>query len=252
MSKLVIYGDSFASPMGDFSWANLLAKKLTIPIINKAISGSSIEKSMLLFTEDYKNNFFTNYDVVIFVFSIPGRLHLEYQNKYPHTASSFSRDNDIDNYWYQLNKKYIKWYLLNRDPDLYRLNLEGYLQILKNFTENNSKIKLLLLSVNDLYPIFNLKPSYNFIIPQISLWKISENEFDGITYEQWIEFSKRDCRINHLSLPNLKILVDLVFTSLKDSDGSILNYNKFVTKIFNKKLDKSSIIEYANKGYINV
>lgn len=251
MSTLYVYGDSFAAPVESYSWVNLLGSKLAINFINKAISGSSIEKSMLLFTEDYKKNIFSQDDIIIFVLGIPGRLHLDYQNKHPNTASLFTRDNNLDNIWYKINKNYIKWYFLNRDPRLYRLNIDGYLHILKNFSEQNSTIKLILLSVNDLNPIFPLKPiPCNFLLPNISLWKISENEFDGINYESWTEKVKTDIRINHLSLPNVKILADSIFDIIMTNDLSKLNYNSFIKKIFNKQLDKHSYEKYTKKGYL--
>ncbi len=251
MSRLIVYGDSYvASDAGHYSWVYLLKNKLGLFLINKATAGSSIEKAMLLFTEDYKKNFFKKSDIVIFVISIPGRLHLKYQNNYPHTASTFIRSDCRDS-WYIENKNFIMWYLLNRDPSLYRLNLDGYLQILKSFTEQNPDIKLLLLSVNDLKPLLSLgKIPNNFLVSNISLWKVSENEFDGFTLENWIGSYRNDVRINHFSMPNLKIISDVVAEVLEKNDVSLLHYDKFEKKLFNKKLDEKSYNEYIAKNYI--
>jgi hypothetical protein len=54
MKKLIVYGDSYVQEQQDksLSWISLLANKLDLPIINRAIGGSSVEYSIKSFVKD--------------------------------------------------------------------------------------------------------------------------------------------------------------------------------------------------------
>ena len=83
MRTIRVYGDSFAAPSPEFdSWADILGQQLSLPVINKAINGSSTEYAIKNLCVDIKHNLINDDDIIIFVVSTPGRLHLEIQNKH--------------------------------------------------------------------------------------------------------------------------------------------------------------------------
>ncbi len=77
--KLAIYGDSFSDPswvQNDYlSWPEMLEQKYNVK--NYSLTGSSMWWSYDKFLETH-----ASYDLAIFVVTVPGRIHVEYNNKH--------------------------------------------------------------------------------------------------------------------------------------------------------------------------
>lgn len=56
------------------SWAGHLANHLSVPCVNRAIGGCSLEEMLYLYYQDKINNFLCNSDLVIFGLTSPGRF----------------------------------------------------------------------------------------------------------------------------------------------------------------------------------
>jgi hypothetical protein len=247
--KLVVYGDSFAAPLLNnnnyISWVDILSNKLLLPTYNKAIAGSSIEYSIGLFSEDVKSNYLKSNDIIIFIITSPGRLHLNYQLTKPHTASNFIRNIKLKDTWYNSNVNYINWYLTNRDENIININTVAYLHMLSAYARNNPNSTVLVLSMNRINNFIGLNID-NFLVPDITLWDISENEFGkGITFRNLTPASYgRDPRYNHLSIPNLEILADLLYESLTIKTINNFSYKKFKSNILTRKIRSLEDINY--------
>lgn len=270
MAKLFIYGDSFAA-YSDFrksenyvSWVTLLANRLQVTdILNRAMSGSSIEFSMRNFISDVLNNLIKKEDIIIFIISSQGRIHTVYQNECPVTASQFLRVNTFENdyldipkdrlSYFKNNKIFIDWYLKNRDEYLININTAAYIHMLSNFAKNNLSNTLILLNLYDIKNPINLDFSTNFIYPKVSLMKISTNEFaKGIKWDDWVKVTKQDVRYNHLSIPNINIFANLLFEMIGSKDPSIFTYNKFKRNFLDKVIKSSSDYEnYVNNNILH-
>lgn len=259
MSKILVYGDSFAAPsrypFGN-DWPAKVAEKLGMTIENKALEGSSTDYAIKLLLEDLKN--INDNDIVIFVRSTPGRLSFEFQMKdKPETAALYLHDipelqKDPDHYWYKENKKHIEWYLVNADPCLDVLRQEAYTHVIKNIAELKPRTTFLLMS-NSPYESPELEIPlayipYNLLIPKIYLLHISNNEIKSKTdqpYTEWTKHTKLvDMRDNHMCVPNLELLSELVVESIKTMSVENIKLEKFQTKLITPPL--KTLDEFKN------
>jgi hypothetical protein len=260
LTKLIVYGDSFAGPPTRFdsiaySWVDLLAKNLNIPYYNKAVAGNSLGYSISLFVKDFVNNFIEKDDIIVFLFTDPSRLHLSKQNEAPRTATRYTVHNHFENkndYWYQLNKNYIKWYLLNKDTNLDYINATSYLHMLQNYARSNCNKLVVLNSFPSNYSIPLDNNVNNFIYPLINLKTASDGEFvNSFSYKDWENPLGTDIRSNHFCSPNLQILADLIYKAIITCDSNIINYKSFLSNILDKPLIyKQDYLDYINKGYL--
>ena len=62
-----------------------------------------------------------------------------------------------------------------------------------------------------------LNPPKNFFEIPVDLYSINENEFgfEG-GYLKWVDFTRIDTRVNHLSIGNLHSMADLIFDIYKE------------------------------------
>jgi hypothetical protein len=261
MKTLRIYGDSFAADQPS-SWTIILAALLGVPIVNKAISGSSTEYSVYTFINDVNNNVIGDEDIIVFVPSSTGRLYFSYQlHNAPSTASIYmhkSANFDKSHEWFWKNKDNIEWWMANNNTKMQSITFESYIQLLKNFALSKpSSIMLVLQVFNNGYirDIFNNVPPHNFLRPEIYIGNVSRDETDQnsssyFKYGDWTEFVKDDPRSNHLTVPNLNILANLLYTSIKNLNADKITYDKFKTNIINKITSKDQYLQYVNDGIL--
>jgi hypothetical protein len=212
MTKLFVYGDSFASLSygpDNVAWTSLLANKLYASIHNCAIDGGSTENAMLKLTCDIQKNAIEDGDVIVFILSTDGRLHFQFQKQRPETACPYIHDvdtTDPKHQWYKENQEYIKWYITNYDPLLNEMNHECYVHFLRNFAERRPNVTVLVLANSKLYDTFPyVSTPSNFLKPPVSLIKMSDEEIQdkpSRKYEEWTKHTVYDTRFNHLSNPN--------------------------------------------------
>ena len=254
MKTLRVYGDSYAEAWNGCGWAADLAERLGIPVVNKGISGSSTEFSMLNFTQDITNNIIGDDDVVCFVISTPGRLELKYiNNNRPRCAVTYyhTPPKTPEHTWYWDNKDHIEWFMLNRDERLLSINHESYMHTIKDYAYSKPNARFVLL--RNLYYHMDIPggpgPS-NFLMPDIFLGEIQKNEV--IDWKGWDDFSEiyHDPRINHLCNPNLKVLVDLLEYSIQNLTVDNFDYKYFHKHIISKITNDIQYSEYVNLGYI--
>ena len=256
--KLIIYVDSYAEDPNLVSWASQLAAKLKIPMLNRGISGTSIEYSIKYFIKDKLSNTISHNDTVIFIFSSPGRHHLKYQNKFPRTASIYSYGrssnghnvNDIT--YYQENKEHIKWYEANKDDDIFKVNASSYLHMLINYARSKPDVTFMVLYMDILLHPIELPILDNFLISNISLRQLSDNEFGcDVYFHSFVKKVIADPRYNHLTIPNISIFADLIHKAILTKDTSIITYDKFLRGILDKNLlSQKDYLYFIDRGLL--
>jgi len=258
MSCLRVYGDSFAAPEVDQkTWPTLLADQLYMHLDNKAVKGSSTEYAIKTLTTDLHNGVIKKGDVIIYVPSHTGRLHFTYQKDHPETASNYLHDPNLtlegEHPWYWNNKHHIEWWLLNCDDQLLKLNHEAYIQLIKNYALARPDCTFLVLPAFQTQTnIMNGTAPENFLRAEINFYKISHDEVgDNFDYFNWIEFTKEDPRANHLTLPNLKLLADLLETAILKKNVSNITYKQFKTRNISKITTKKQYQTYIDKGILD-
>jgi hypothetical protein len=266
LKKLVVYGDSFAEnkPVNDFTigWSILLAAKLKLHYINNAIGGSSIEYSIKKFTHDKLSNDLSADDIIIFIFSNPGRQHLIYQTKNPSSAARFSAGNkwwtdnhaseSLDKSYYYANEEHIRWFEYNKDNDIYKLNASSYIHMLNSYARNNPSSTLIILNMNPILHPIDVPVLDNFLISNTSLLKVSNNEFaSGINFTTFTKKTKTDPRCNHLSNPNIVIFAELLHKVILNKDVGIINYDSFLKNILDRNiLSQEDYFYYLKKDLL--
>jgi hypothetical protein len=264
MTKIYSYGDSYISEGDQYrnkneliefnGWTSILAKKLGYENLNRGVSGGSTENAMLKLTADINQEVFESGDVILFQTSTAGRIHLEFQKERPETASVYVHEVDITqprHSWYRQNQRYIRWYLANFDMELAQLNQICYRHTVINYARSRPDLKVVLLS--NIIPYEQIKlppPPENCMIVPIELDSIAKNEWIDCTYNDWISFTKYDARTNHLSIPNLNILVELVLEALNTGSTDHFTYDKFRQRIFSPILSREDYNRYAEQGLI--
>jgi len=239
--KILVYGDSFAAPGFTESqpgWTELLARKLNVSILNRAVNGGSTEKAMINFAEDIKSCTVKDDDIIVFVKSTIGRLHFLFQNEQPETASMILHPHTIDDNiypWYRKNSKLFRWYIENRDIRVSQLAHESCIHVLMNYARAKPKSKVLFLH-NHRDHGFNIpkpEPTSNFLEPDTCIHAISCNEWQGnIDYWQFVKNTISDPRQNHLCIENLEILSDLAKESLVSGKTENFSYDRFRTNLY--------------------
>jgi hypothetical protein len=266
MTTLWVYGDSFSaqgSTLNEFAWPTLLAKKLDVNVINHSVSGGSTEYAMQCLFKDVNSENYQDGDTIIFVVSTPGRFHFKFQNNRPETAAQYYHsvnENDPQHFWYKENKQYLKWYIVNCDYFLLRLNHECYIHAIKNLAESKPKCKFVLLANSDhllagdgvhaKLPMGVCPP--NFFRPDIFLNQISVNEYNHSvdTYNDFVLHTGWDPRINHLCNPNLNILADLVYTAVTTGKLEDFTYDSFNQMVFNQIRSVDDYSKYIDQGLL--
>lgn len=250
-----VYGDSYVADDDEKpSWVFNIASKLKTNYQNNAISGSSTEYSIKKFIKDV-DKFLPN-DIIIFCFSTVGRLSFEYiNNKLPNSSCAFSNDYKTNPHfeWFRKNEDYLKWFVMERDMQLLNINVEGYHCILRSFAMSNPDKILVILTNTDhqFRDIINLDCGSNYIRPNIQLNRISSNEFlDCNTYNEFTKYTRFDCRTNHLTEENRKILSDLIVRSINLRNVDEITYEKFQSRNISVIQNAKEYRRYVDRGTI--
>ena len=248
MKTIRVYGDSFAANTFDFCWPTILGNSLSLPVENNAMLGSCTEYAIKTFIKDVQNNIIGDDDIIIYVPSSTLRLNLSPQldkNKKPNT-SVYSQGLDNPNgkgpqdEWYQENKKYIDWWVVNYDQEMQEFQFESYIQLLQNFARNRPNCVVIVLPAfpiglfkDEKHPtdIFNKHSTNNFLRVNICLRNVSVLErIDSPDLKQFVRFTGWDPRCNHLTLPNLYILANLLSEAIQTLNIDNITMDKFQTK----------------------
>jgi hypothetical protein len=224
MSTLHIFGDSFAEDSTS-SWTRLLSSKLGYLLKNYAQGGSCIEYSFLKLTE---NIYFKDNDIVIFVMSSPNRIVTNktiYND--PSAASNLTPGGEVQQFldW---NLQNIPQFLIDSKPTLYS-------SYILNLSIQHPTVKFIIVKAFD-FSINGVKKTPNFlVIDHVNLFKLSNAEFKIPHNGQFQEILGKDCRVNHFTNPNLKILALLMFNVIKDWNTAELNTDRFHKGIINMR-----------------
>ena len=262
MKTLRVYGDSYAvsaettTEVGaELYWPTQLGKRFNIPVVNKAVVASSTEYSMINFTEDVTNNIIGDDDIVCFVTSTPGRLNLRYiSEERPYWAGKSepwkTLPKNLNNAWYWDNKNHIEWYRDNQDYNLLKINHESYIHTIKDYAWSKPNVTFVLLqNLDHGITIPGGAVPKNFLMPDTFLGQISRNEvIDWRGWEDFGEYSGTDYRINHLCIPNLNVLVDLLVYSIQNLTVDNFDYSYFHKQIISKITNDEQYSKYVKLG----
>jgi len=260
MRTLRVYGDSFGADIGPGirTWALMLKEKLQIPLVNNAVGGSSTEYSALQFANDVQNNIIGDNDIVIYIPSTKGRLHFNFQiSNHPETAAGYCHGPDtrphIDNKWYHNSKDHIEWWMVNASHAVISMNFESYTHLLSNVARSKPNATFIMLKHAEWdHYIPNITHPTNFLTPPILFTNITTNEIiGGYNYTDFVEFTKFDPRANHLTIPNLEILTNLVYETINTRSIENFTMDKFKTNVIEKITNKEQYWRYVNDGYLD-
>lgn len=255
MKTLRVYGDSYAvKSLDSLCWPELLSERLGIPLINQAVGGSSTEFSMINIDNDIDNNIIGDNDIICFVMTTYGRVNLRYvTDNVPNKASNYLHDLEANNKdpWIRDNKKFVDWYLVNRDDRLLRINQQSYIHYLIDYASSKPNVTFILLKNLSFEERLPYMLPQNFLMPDIYLGKISRDEIRNFNSDDEYRANlKFDPRSNHLTEPNLKILVNLIVQSIQELTVNNFKYECFQSKILDKTINLNQYLNYVNLGIL--
>jgi hypothetical protein len=260
MTTLRIYGDSFgaSTPDGPRDWPALLSKKLAIPLVNKAVHGGSTEYAALQFVKDVQSCTIGDTDIIIYIPSTKGRLHFDFQiSQRPETASRYCNGPDnrpgIDNTWYNRSKNHIEWWMANWSDPILSMNFESYVHLISNVARSKPNATFLVLThIAWGCDLPGVPHPANFFIPPIQFTKITTDEIiGGYEYQNFVQYTKYDPRSNHLTVPNLCILSDLIYETISTKSIENFTMDKFKTNLIKKITSEEQYLEYVEQGYLD-
>jgi hypothetical protein len=258
IDRILVYGDSYVD--GNWSenaWVNKVGHRLGVPVVNKAVGGSSTQYSMINFVRDIENYAIKDNDLIIFSVTQSSRIHFMHHNRYPNTAAykfnyMHKQKHRSEYQWYYDNQTRLEWFFSNRDEFLDEVNHNCYIHFLRNFAESRPSITMLLL-FNIFYEVdipYSHCPE-NFLKPNISLYHASDNEFkSGRVFENITKYLDLDPRTNHFSNPNLEVLADLAIESINSGDITNYTYDRFNQKILDPISSVDQYMDYVNRGLL--
>jgi hypothetical protein len=260
MKTLRVYGDSFAAIVNDTprDWPTMLSEKLGIPLVGKGVHGGSTEYAALQIFNDFHNNVIGDDDVVIYVPSIKGRLHFDLQmTERPESAAGYQFGPNplpnADNTWYHKSKSHIEWWITNRSEDLLTMNFESYVHLISNIARSKPNSTFVMIKHIDWgNNISGFRHPENFLIPSIEFTKITSHEIiGGYEYKSFVQYTTYDPRANHLTVPNLLILTDLLYDAINKKDVSGITLDKFKTNLIEKITSKQQYLDYVDQGLLD-
>lgn len=245
--NIFVYGCSFSSSDHNSGWAKFLTIKLGANLVNHAVSGGSSENAFRQWLQDAKEDKFQPGDLIIFQVSSIGRLFFSHQQNFPNTASMYVPYPGVDSFidrnthpWYYENKHHLEWYLMNQDTEIHFNMRQAYKHTLRSFAESHENIKVIILENGkwtNFYTLPILNPPKNFFEVPIDFHSISESEFgfEG-GYRKWVNFTRMDTRVNHLSIDNLHSMASLIYDIYKE-EKMLDSYDNFFKKnVFQKPI----------------
>ena len=256
MGTLRIYGDSFGSVDPNIApgWPMLLSKKLKMDLVSKAVGGGSTEYAALQFFNDIQNNEIADGDVIIYIPSIIGRLHFDWQiSRRPETAGSYLHEpnnhSGKDHSWYYKNKNHIEWWMDNYSYDVLYMNNEAYINLISNVARTKPKTTFIIIKHAKTKKV-NAESDHptNLLLPNIHLGDISEKEvIGGYNYNNFVEFTKFDPRCNHLTKPNFTILADIIYECIITKSVENFTIDKFNANVIAKITSIHQYLEYVDQ-----
>jgi hypothetical protein len=241
MSTLYVFGDSFAEDSSS-SWTRLLSAKLGYSLKNYASGGSCIEYSFLKLIE---NEYFKDHDIVVFAMTSPARI-VTNTTIYdaPYTACDLTPGGEVQTFlnW---NLKNTPQFVIDSKPTLYA-------SYILNLSIQHPAVKFIIIKSFD-FVINGIKQTPNFlVIDHVNLFKLSNNEFRIPHNGQFEEIVGRDCRVNHFTNPNLKVLASLMYNVIKNWNPAELDSDQFYKRIINMRFKTISDIYklFADTGLI--
>lgn len=268
--KLHIYGDSFAAICSydniTFSWANEVARRLDLRFTNHAVAGSSIEYSMIKFCQDISQKKIGPKDFIIFVHTNYARLNLNhFITNNPGLSCGFGGlskkeifSNPDFNYFAD-NYDNLIWYYNNLNLEVDSLHHQGFMHGIKNFAQANPMNRILYLKLDE-FPSVSMPYDYfgfltdlphNLYYPRIGLASLSDAEFaPGCSFSDWQGLVGQDPRANHLTRPNLEILIDLATDSLRHQHVNDWHKDKFIPNLISNPPSLDNYLSYCERGLL--
>lgn len=243
MSTLYVLGDSFSYPHNSSSdlWPIIAAKSLSeqintpLKVINKSYLGCSqdyIWKQLIDIEKEITPN-----DYLVIVLTSPDRFWLR------EDRPEWSNIQTLDNAVQVTNDPVLQQIILGFMTRIWRDSLSrqhqehrlGYLSYLKIQKKLKSPIILKAFDSTNInernYPDLIFSQSYLSFI-QLNEWELFDQtkpRMDPILESQY--WCHVDCRYNHLTLSNHKVLGNIIGKSLLNGTSPELSSEKFVKKI---------------------
>ncbi len=235
MSKLVIFGDSFADRMrltknyNSVVWYELLADRLNLQLHHYGMNGTSIEYSILKLYQYLNSDNYSTDDVIIFVCTSSTRVPLVHENLNPKYAAHWlkflqgelvnSAEKDLVNH-YQKNNLFYKTLFSFFNYDLAQTQKSHAALLLKTLPNT----AVIMTAFDDILAIKPnrkvLNDTDNFLLINANLFAISTNEFaEGLKYDTFRNFFKGEVRNSHLGTTNNNILAQQLYNCIKNKSS---------------------------------
>lgn len=260
MSRLIVFGDSFASHRNsqhpEYSkgvlWFEEVAKKLNLPLKNKAHSGSSFEWSKKQFWDYYNSNEYSEDDLIIFVFTSLQRSPFIAADLPPQYASYYSaflqgtlkKDHFAYNHYndnkelYRGLSKYYGWETQLFDRQLFCLALKQ----IPNMTVAITAFTDLTMNLEN---TSLLKKSDNFLYIPARLHELSENELVDADMYRFYDYFGGEVRNCHFSNSNNVIMADQITQCILHKTNKYFHKGKFKKKIIKlENIDQRQELPY--------
>jgi hypothetical protein len=270
MKKLKVYGDSYVSDWNPLEkkswWTRKLADKLGLEEENFAIPGSSVAYTVRKLASDLKNNNIKEDSVIIVLFSSLGRFYNRTSlNNFPSSGSLFlheffhDKDSLMMKYYYD-NEQSIKWWLAENDHVLESINMESFIYWLYSFAAKkyvNHKFVVMFNSLYGNHDFSHINDTENFILLRdFSINQVSMNEIDSpvTQHSKYFELIKNtkniDPRVNHLTNPNIDILVNEMEKIVLHNDTNGLRYDSFYSNIIKPIIGREDCKQYIDDNLL--
>lgn len=265
MTKLVIFGDSFADkvkggPAADavVAWYELLANSLELELLHYGCNGTSIEYSIMKLFEYINSDCYSEQDIIVFVSTSLTRNPIIHEKVPPGIASHWikfidgsidiTRDSNLGHYkkhdiFYKTLFKFFNYNAAHQQ----RILTASLLKSLPNQV-------VMISAFNDIDQTLRedrkylLKNSKNFLLLNYSLFDISNNEYElGVTYTDFHSFFSGEVRHAHLSRTNNLILANQLHKCIVDRSDKYFNKDEFKTNFIKLELTSESQLIFDNE-----
>lgn len=234
MSKLVVFGDSFAcykftgkenESLNNLAWFNLLAQKLEKQLLTFSLNGSSINFSQNQLYNYINSSDYDETDIIVFVTTSSNRVPFITKMFPQHAGSQWTgflngtmdTRHDAYQHFIAYRKFYRKLFDFWDEQQCrqWRLDTAFLLKSLPNKAVILSGFEDIDLGLSDKEL---LADTDTFVLINSELWTISQNELhESLNIDQFFRRFRSEVRHSHLSNTNNAILSDQVFQCIKHS-----------------------------------